>query len=521
MIWHIFKKDLKLTWPLVLGVALINLLAHITQYKIGHFGGNPALGPLLHLLIWSQLLGSILVIAAIVHQDPTPGVRQDWLVRPIKRSDLLLEKLIFVLLLVQGPMLATDILRALLEGFSFYQSLAASFSRALFLLFTLYLPALAFASLTANFTEAIVAGVIAFLGGASFGLLANTLVFRGQQPQLWVEWSGLGWINESERGLLALTVGVSILGLQYFRRNTLLSRWVFGGGVLLWVATLVTPWQPAFAVQERLSPKRGAAKSVELAFDASAGKLGSIIGTNLDERRLPTRDSGDVLVGLPLHITGWPGDSMLKADRSNVRIMSDNRNWLSIGSGENLELRNDESGNTEKNVHHVIRISAGMYERFKDTPVEMEITYSLTLMGLSNSFAMPALRGDQRIADVGWCKTRVNDARTSIQLSCLRPGLGPNCASVFLENTSSGQRNPIRAACTPNYSPWLDTISGDAVIRMGMTAPFRDASGLAHYPVDGSQLADALVVTRLYSPVDHFSRRVLIPSIRLSDWVTQ
>jgi ABC-type transport system involved in multi-copper enzyme maturation permease subunit len=521
MIWHIFKKDWKLTWPLVLGVALINLLAHLTQYKIGHFGGNPALGPLLHLLLWSQLLGSILVIAAIVHQDPTPGVRQDWLVRPIKRSDLLLEKLIFVLLLVQGPMLATDILRALLEGFSFDQSLAASFSRALFLLFTLYLPALAFASLTANFTEAIVAGVIAFLGGASFGLLANTLVFRGQQPQLWVEWSGLAWINESERGLLALTVGVTILGLQYFRRNTLLSRWLFGGGVLLWVATLTTPWQPAFAVQERLSPNRGTASSLEMTFDPSAGKLASIIGTKLDERRLPSRDSGDVLVGLPLDVTGWPSDTMLKADRSDVRIMGEDGKWLTVGAGEDLELGNDESGGSEKSVHHVIKIPAAVYERLKDTSVQMEISYSLTLMGLSHSFAIPALRGDERITDVGWCKTRVNDARTSIQLSCLRPGLGPNCASVFLENTSSGQRNPVRAACTPNYSPWLDTIAGDAVIRMGMTAPFRDASGLAHFPVDGSQLPDARMVARLYSPVGHFSRRVLISSIRLSDWVTQ
>ena len=521
MIWHIFKKDWKLTWPLVLGVALLNLLAHTTQHKMGHFGGNPALGPLLHLLRWSQYLGSILVIATIVHQDPTPGVRQDWLVRPIKRSDLLLEKLIFVLLLVQGPMLATDVLRALLEGFSFYQSLAASFSRALVLLFALYLPALAFASLTKNFTEAILAGVVAFLGGACFSLLLFTLVFGGQQPRFWVEWSGLAWINQSERGLLALTVGLAILGLQYFRRNTLLSRWLFGGGVLLWVATLVTPWQPAFAVQEKLSANRGAAKSLELAFDASAGKLASIIGTNLDERRLPSRDSGDVLVGLPLHVTGWPDDTMLKADRSAVRIMSDNGKWLSLGAGEDLELRNEGPSKAERSTHHLIRIPADLYVRFKDTSVQMEITYSLTLMGLSHSFTMPALHGDQRIADVGWCKTRVNDARTTIQLSCLLPGLWPDCASVFLENTSSGQRNPVRAACTPNYSPLLNTIDGDAVIRMGMTAPFRDSSGLAQYPVDGSQLADARLVTRLYSPVDHFSRRVLIPSIRLSDWVTQ
>ena len=521
MIWHIFKKDWKLTWPLVLGVALLNLLAHITQYKMGHFGGNPALGPLLNLLRWSQYIGSILVIAAIVHQDPTPGVRQDWLVRPIKRRDLLLEKLIFVLLLVQGPMLATDILRALLEGFSFHQSLAAALSRAVFLLFAFYLPALTFASLTANFAEAIMAGVVAFLGGATFGLLTNALLWGGQRPQLWVEGSGLGWINQSERGLLALTTGIAILGLQYFRRNTVLSRWIFAGGVFLWVFTIgMTPWQPAFAVQKRFSPERGAASSLEIAFDPGAGKLASIVAMKLDERRVPSRDAGETLVGLPLRINGWPADAMLKTDGSDVRIMTDNGKWLSIGATEDLELRNDGFGNTE-NVHNVIRVPAGVYERFKDTPVPMEITYYLTLMRLSNAFAMPALHGDERIADVGWCKTRVNDARTTIQLSCLHPGTAPDCASVFLENTASGHRNPVRAACTPNYSPVVNTIEGDAVIGMRMNAPFRDPSGLAHYPVDGSQLADARVVMRLYSTADHFSRRVLIPSIRLSDWVTQ
>jgi hypothetical protein len=520
MIWHIFKKDWKLTWLLVLVVALLNLLAHITEYKIGHFGGNPALGPLLQLLRRFQYLGSILLIASIVHQDPMPGVRQDWLVRPIRRRDLLLEKLIFVLLLVQGPMFAMDILRALLEGFSLHQSFEASISRAFFLLFAFYVPALAFASLTTNFTEAIVAGLAVFVGGAAFGLLLNTFVFGGQRPQLPVEWSGLVWINEAERALLALTLGAAILGLQYFRRNVVLSRWLFACGVVLWIGTLLTPWQPAFAVQERLSPKRGLASSLQMIFEPAAGRLPSIIGTKLDEQR-PPRDSGDVLVGVPLHVTGWPSDTMLKADNSDVRIMGENGKWLTIGAGEDLELGNDEVASREKSVYHVIRIPAAMYERFKGNPVQMEIAYSLTLMGLSHSFAIPALHGDERITDIGWCKTRVNDARTSIQLSCLHAGIGPNCGSVFLENTLTGQRNPVRTACTTNYSPWVDTIDGDAVIRMGMIVPFRDASGLAHYPVDGSQLADARVVARLYRPLDHFSRRVLIPSIRLSDWTTQ
>lgn len=520
MIWHIFKKDWKLTWPLVVALAVLHFAARIVQFKMGHFGGNPALASLLRLMTSAEYFGSAFLIAGAVHQDAIPGVRQDWLVRPISRRDLLLEKLIFVLLLVQGPVLAGDIFRSLLEGFSFHQSLAAALSRASFLLFFFYLPALTFASLTRNLAEAMVAGLSIFLGGGAFVMIEGALSPNGR-PQFPVEWGGLAWIAESERALLALVLGITVLGLQYFYRKTTFSRSLFGGAVILWMLSFSTPWQPAFAVQERLSPNRGAANSVNVAFDPNAGRLASLIGTTSNERRPLTRDSGDILVGLPMQISNWPSDTMLKADHVDVRIMADSGKWLSIGATEDLELRHEGSGNSEKSLHHVIRIPAELYERFKDTPLQMEIAYSLTLMGLSHSFTMPALLGDERIAGVGWCKTRANDARTSIQLACLHPGFVGNCASVFLENTSSGQRNPVRAACSPNYSPLLDTIDGDAVIRMGMTVPFRDASGLAHYPVDGSQLADARVVTRLYSPVDHFSRRVLIPSIRLSDWVTQ
>ena len=56
--------------------------------------------------------------------------------------------------------------------------------------------------------------------------------------------------------------------------------------------------------------------------------------------------------------------------------------------------------------------------------------------------------------------------------------------------------------------------------RFGVNLPFREASGLARYLVDGSQLAESQVILRLYEPQDHFTRHLVIPDIRLSDWVT-
>ena len=60
----------------------------------------------------------------------------------------------------------------------------------------------------------------------------------------------------------------------------------------------------------------------------------------------------------------------------------------------------------------------------------------------------------------------------------------------------------------------------DAMRRFGFNLTFRDASGVARFPVQGRELGESRVVIRLYESEDHFTRRLVIPDIRLSDWVT-
>jgi len=57
--------------------------------------------------------------------------------------------------------------------------------------------------------------------------------------------------------------------------------------------------------------------------------------------------------------------------------------------------------------------------------------------------------------------------------------------------------------------------------RLGLDLHFRELNGLAHYPVDGNQLAQGQVVIRNYQPVEHFVWRLIIPQIKLSDWEPQ
>jgi len=47
---------------------------------------------------------------------------------------------------------------------------------------------------------------------------------------------------------------------------------------------------------------------------------------------------------------------------------------------------------------------------------------------------------------------------------------------------------------------------------------FHDPQGLAKYPVDESQLAEARAIVKSYAPTAYFKRRLVIPEIELRDW---
>src|SRR5580658_2674829 len=104
MIWHIFKKDARLLWPMAALVAVLHVCAAIPRHLIDQGMASVQLEVLSELLSALALLGVTVLVVVAMHQDPVPGTRQDWLVRPIRRRDLILAKLLFVLLMVQLPL---------------------------------------------------------------------------------------------------------------------------------------------------------------------------------------------------------------------------------------------------------------------------------------------------------------------------------------------------------------------------------------------------------------------------------
>ena len=523
MVWHIFKKDWKLLWVFVVTVALVHWIAAVVLYKLGVFREDPMLGLLEETVPMLGYFGSMFLIAAIVHLDALPGIRQDWLVRPISRRVLLCEKLLFVIVMVETPILIANLFQGLSNGFSFHASLLAALSKVIYLLFVLVLPIFALASVTHNLTQA-------FLFGCGCAVIITTFQqivddwARRRGTLMPVTWSGIGWVGELLRIALVILAASVILGLQYFRRKTVPSRVFLVAFGLLLLFSEFLPWKPAFAIQQRLSANPFAGANTIVDFDRGAGKFRLPSGLSaVSEAKYfggrATQAENEVF--LPLRVSGIPVDSVLLTDRAEVRLRRPNGESVYDGTGERLEIRREGSTPLDTRAYQGVKLPAAVYRPMKDQPLRFELEYSLTLFTLSSSFSIPAIGGDERMPGWGWCQTRMNDVGTLIELRCMQPGKGPTCGAVFLQNSVTGQHNPERSVCSPDYSPYSGRLGEDDMARFGINLPFRDASGLAHFPVDGPQLPESRIIIRSYEPQDHFVRSLVIPQIKLEDWEPQ
>lgn len=506
MIWRIFRKDWKLLWPVAVGVASINIFLRLLLLRIGLFPGF-RVGSLVNLLSVGGLLGTAILIVLAVQQDPLPGVRQDWLARPIRRTDLLLSKVLFMALVAQAPIFGAEVIQGLAAGFSIGQSIGAPLARNLWLIFMFDLPIVAFAALTRNLMEGVVSGLICFLAGAVVIGLINVFAV----PQATMD-TGIQWITYSVMALLGSLSAAAILFIQYRLRKTIAARWMFACAGIVWLALLLTPWRPAFAIEQRLSPAPGAASSVSIRFNPGAGEFHPPPGTELqDSSSRRFSDVPNSRIYLPVQVAGVSPDATLLVDDARVHLVAAGGRGI-VAPGGGLEMNRDGA------AYEAVQIPVTWLMTHENNPVRVEIDYSLTLAALTAAHSMAAAKGELRTSDLGWCQSRVNDTDTAIQVRCMKPGKQPDSLVFTLENAAAGLANPQRVVYTPDYSLYFQTFMPDSMGRRGATLPFRDPSGVAHYPVDGSQLAGARIVIKTYSAHDHFTRKLSVENVRLADW---
>jgi hypothetical protein len=529
MAWHIFRKDLALLWPLAVLSALVQFGLDAMMFASDRNPDAQALVLMARLVAIVEFMTIAFVIALGVQQEPIPGTRQDWLVRPIRRIDLLLAKLLFVAAAVHLPMLVGDVSEALAHGFAPWPALSAALARTLLIFVGVSVPALAIAAMTRNMTQFVGFGLVYFIGIAAATILLSSVASLGGNEQATnpIFWTGVAWVPQA-LGRIALAVGaVAALGLLYLRRRIGLGRSIFAGFALLSVLSGLLPWGWIFGIQQAVA---AAPAGIGMAVDQRAPRYAAAPGENADDYSVGAaqvqlrgrargdidvenklrHDRGDVAIYVPIRLDGLAPGTLPWVDRATVTLRAAGGQILFAGRGDDWKYRDGGLG------YQVIRVPALLFERVKDQPLALALDYSFTLLAPGKAVAIPALGADRQLPGIGRCASGRDSDGNDVALRCVQTGQPPSCVEVTLE--AGGVRNPATRICAPDYAPFSARFLPDALSRFEVEAPFRDRLGLGHYPVSGPQLEQAQLLLTAYAPRAHLTRRVAVQGLRLSSW---
>jgi hypothetical protein len=504
---HLLIKDWKLLWPMVGLTAAVQVGRTWAGASSDLLQESPAADALLHPLTLAWFIGIAALTVATVHQDPIPGVDQDWLIRPLRRTQLLLAKLVFLGITVSGPMLVVDLVSGLAAQMPFVSVLEAAVAKDLFVYVCLVVPVVALAATTRNMTEIILFGAALFL---VFSVsLSLSAFFLGAE---WCPTCGTGmvWLQHFVQHLLILLGAAVVLLLQYFRRRSALARAV----ALIGAASLVylqLPWSSAYAIEAWLTEPNREAAPVALELDtgnpqaSAASRSGQPPARGRVDRAidyLHHRDHEDqTTIAIPVRIAGIADDQLVLVDRSQVRMIgADGRllqEHIGVGKSAGLSMDTPEDAIADGPASQLVDVPVNVDAGSEALGVRLQIEYSMTLLNLRATHRIAAAGGDLRSRDVGVCATRVH--RDTVTLSCRALGAAPTCysASVY---SADGRLGAETLRCDGDYRRYWPTLI-DVLSPYGVEFRLRGSDAL-----DPAELARAYLVLKVYGERAHFKR---------------
>jgi hypothetical protein len=507
MILHIIKKDLRLLWPFVAGLTALNTIAQWMRYGWSVLDNNAGwviFGPI-------AVVGWVLLIVVLVHQDVIPGTRQDWLTRPVRRRDLVAAKLLFVVALLHGPLFVMMAIEVLAAGYSLADAIGGAFARSVSIFFVISLPTLAVAAVSRNLIEAIIVAIVVAVAAEPVAVLFDVLT---NEPCGATCGSSLAWV-----GMVAVVVVIAVgalvvIALQYFRRGA--TFWARGAMLVAAVAFVLAervPWDAAFALQRVLTDAPAEPASVVLSVErgeaavplqpaaeraaimaARARLVGEENARSLEGNAVARMLAGTT-ISLPLRVDGQRAGTVLWGDRVELRLLDAGGRVVYRGEGDELELRAGTSG-----VVQTFFIPADVLSAYADTALRAELDYWLTSLEESAAATLPAAGGEARSPSGEQCTSRPLRTANAISVSCLTIGPPPACYTAGLE----GEADLL--VCAPRY--WPDALWGNLFARFDVSVP-----------VTAGARFDAAVRVAMYEPRDHFTTQVVVPQLRLADWV--
>lgn len=489
-------------------------------FSAGLFGGNPVAVELQRPLTLAWYFGIAALTAAVVHQDPIPGVDQDWLIRPLRRRDLLLAKCLFSALTICVPMFLLDVALGLALGFPWALTLEAMLFKEIFVFAFLIVPLLAMAAGTRNLTEFAVLAAAMMVTYAASSALGALVLGPNRCPTCG---TGFSWLEHLWQHLMMLAGAAVILTLQFRGRRTQASRALAVGGVAA-LAFIQVPWSLAFAVQQRLE---GRAMADGVAMAIVPGTTGADDGNGANHRSVDGRQAtrallqGDVEraievirrrheradppvpVKFQMRIDGLLPHELLLVDRVESQVVGGDGRVLY----RNVMVGPGDTVGEPSLVTQAVDIPTSVRRQAAAHPASLHLHYALTVMKEISSFDIAADDGEARSHDMGVCGTKAD--QDGISLRCKQMGATPFCYSAIVYGPE-GRHNPQVMKCTPDYRPYVPGFT-NALGYAGLDLPLRDRYGLARYPVDASDLPRSHLVVTVYAVRGRFGQTLSAP----------
>src|SRR5579871_757014 len=524
MIVSLLRKDWQLLAPMVALVTGIQIALEIAIHAGGLLEGSAVALELQRPLTIAWFLSIAALTIATAQVDPLPGADQDWLVRPIRRRDLLTEKILFILLTVFVPMLLINTVHVLAEGFPLGAALGPLLLKDAYLLAFFVLPVAALAATTRSMTELALQGAVLVVLYVAGTALAALLLAEHRCP---TSETGLSWMEHLVQHAVTCVGAVVILVLQYRRRATGRARalaWA-GAGLLAFVQL---PWDAGFALQRTLDATAPSALKLTSApgipEPASAAPERTVTGRQASRalwrgqvdpalEYLAHRSGGvgTELIEVPLQVEGLAPAAVLLTDRIEVRVLDAQGGVryraLLPYSPAALKARAGTAQEPNYPVAQALQLPRALLGA--QAPVVM-LHYWLTMLEPVAEVRLPARHGEVRLPGVGSCATDADAGTLSVR--CEQVGRAPFCYQAVLEG-DAGSAVPIEGSkCWPDYRPYGAMLNALSFYGLDLPLP-RDAHAPVGAGLDPARLARASVRLRLYGNARHTER-----SVRTSDY---
>jgi len=440
---HIFRKDVRKHW---LEIIVSFLLLFWFGLKLPMIWGpdsgsdESSTSRLLFALVGIALCFCwCFLVVRVIQDESLVGDRQFWLTRPYQRRWLIAAKVLFVIAVVNIPVLIFDIIFLRRFGFSSWHHLAGLLQAQFMLTAVLILPVATISVITESIAQFLLGlfAVIVYISGLIWMLDQIPSADAGSESP----------------GLMALTVAgstcVALIVLQYFRRDTSVARWAFlGSGVLIAVGLIAAPYS---LLMERAYP------------DAPVGSLisaGIHIERNDKARPANIPVEGKTLnLYLPIDTGGLPQGTLAVIDAVRLTITGSgghvwNSGWIST---------NHILWPAPVRFSQEFEVSRKFYSSVAGNPVDMRIDLAISEFreGTTSKLIM-ITAGTFRVTDAVVCA--IGEASYS-DIGMLQ------CKNALNEPAFAAHLDPMSTTCTSADFSWpsmqLQRSYGNPVTQFG------------------------------------------------------